>query len=69
MPASSTKDGLLTAELYMKLQSIQLATESIDGLLTKEDKQKLNKINVNQSIDLDQFMTDFLALKDQVNNL
>ena len=69
LPASSTKDGLLTAELYMKLQSIQPATESIDGLLAKEDKQKLDKITVNQSIDLDQFMTDFLALKDQVNNL
>ncbi|WP_373706122.1 phage tail spike protein [Jeotgalibaca porci] len=68
-PASSTKDGLLTSELYMKLQSIQLATESIDGLLVKEDKQKLNKITVNQSIDLDQFMADFLALKDQVENM
>lgn len=68
-PANSTIDGLLTAELYMKLQSIQLATESIDGLLTKEDKQKLNKITVNQSIDLDQFMADFLALKDQVENI
>lgn len=67
-PATSVSDGLLTSELYMKLQSIQLATESIDGLLTKEDKQKLNKITVNQSIDLDQFMTDFLALKDQVEN-
>lgn len=69
LPASSTKDGLLTSELYMKLQSIQLATESIDGLLAKEDKQKLNKITVNQSINLDQFMTDFLALKDQVENM
>lgn len=68
-PASSTSDGLLTSELYMKLQSIQLATETIDGLMSKEDKQKVNKITVNQSIDLDQFMADFLALKDQVENM
>jgi chromosome segregation ATPase len=68
-PATSVSNGLLTSELYMKLQSIQLATELIDGLLTKEDKQKLNKITVNKSIDLDQFMADFLALKDQVENM
>ena len=68
-PATSVSDGLLTSELYMKLVSIELATEFIDGLMSKEDKQKLNKITVNQSIDLDQFMADFLALKDQVENM
>lgn len=68
-PATSVSDGLLTSELYMKLVGIELATELIDGLLSKEDKQKLDEITVNQSIDLDQFMTDFLALKDQVENM
>lgn len=51
-PASSTSDGLLTAELYMKLQSIQLATALIDGLMSKEDKQKVNQIdNILQRLD------------------
>lgn len=68
-PATSVSDGLLTSELYMKLVGIELATEFIDGLLSKEDKQKLDEITVNQSIDLDQFMADFLALKDQVENM
>lgn len=45
------------------------ASSTSDGLLSKEDKQKVNKITVNQSIDLDQFMADFLALKDQVENM
>lgn len=41
-PADSTSDGLLTSELYVKLMSVQLATQLIDGLMSKEDKNKLD---------------------------
>lgn len=44
-PANSTTAGLLIPELYMKLVSIELATEFIDGLMSKEDKQKVNRID------------------------
>jgi len=44
LPASSTNNGLLTSELFMKLSSIQLATKLIDGLLSKEDKKKIDEI-------------------------
>lgn len=44
IPASSTKDGLLTSVLYMKLISIQNATQSIDGLMTATDKVALDGI-------------------------
>lgn len=42
LPATSISDGLLTSELYMKLVGIQLATKLIDGLMSKEDKTKLD---------------------------
>ena len=44
LPANSTKDGLLTSALYMKLVAIELATELKDGLMSKEDKAKLDSI-------------------------
>lgn len=51
------------------IPSYSLATELTDGLMPKEDKQKINIITANQSIDLDQFMADFLALKTIVENM
>lgn len=44
LPADSTTDGLLTSSLYMKLVAIELATELKDGLMSKEDKIKLDSI-------------------------
>lgn len=68
-PATQTKDGLMSSIDKTKLDGIQLATGTVDGLLAKEDKQKLNRITANTSIDLDQFMLDFLALKEVVENM
>lgn len=51
------------------IPSYSLTTELTDGLMPKEDKQKINRITANQSIDLDQFMADFLALKTIVENI
>lgn len=41
-------------------------TETTDGLMSYPDKQKLNRIIADQPIDLDQFMADFLVLKEKV---
>jgi len=68
-PATQTKDGLMSSIDKTKLDGIQLATGTVDGLLAKKDKQKLNRITANTSIDLDQFMLDFLALKEVVENM
>ena len=68
---TSTEDGLMAAPDKVKLDGLknyQLATGAIDGLMSKDDKQKLNRITANQAIDLDQFMADFLALKEKVEN-
>jgi len=69
--ATPTQTGLMSMYDKSKLDSLenyQLATGTIDGLLSKEDKQKINRITANQTIDLDQFMSDFLALKETVGN-
>lgn len=42
--ASSTNDGLFSKELYMKLMAIQLVTQQIDGLMSKEDKIFLDSL-------------------------
>lgn len=71
-PVTYTKAGLMIPEDKAKLDELenyQLATGTIDGLLSKEDKQKLNIITANQPVDLDQFMADFLALKETVENM
>lgn len=62
-PASSTVDGLLSANLYTKLMAIDLATEEKQGLITKEDKAKLNKISVTDPIDLDDLNDRITALE------
>lgn len=70
--ATTTTAGLMSPDHVAKLDSLQnydKATELTDGLMPKEDKQKLNRITANQSIDLDQFMADFLALKAIVENM
>lgn len=70
--ATVSKDGLMSSQNVIKLNSLQhydKATGLTDGLMAKEDKQKLNRILANQSIDLDQFMADFLALKELVEGI
>ncbi|ALV21067.1 phage tail spike protein [Carnobacterium antarcticum] len=70
--ATVYKDGLMSSQNVIKLNSLQhydKATGLTDGLMAKEDKQKLNRILANQSIDLDQFMADFLALKELVEGI
>lgn len=64
-----TEEGLMSSIDKVKLDGIQLATGIKDGLLAKEDKQKLNRITANQAIDLDQLMSDFLALKEIVEGM
>ena len=67
-----TNAGLMIPQDKIKLdelESYQVATGTINGLMSKEDKQKLNRITANQAIDLDQFMADFLALKNIVENM
>lgn len=64
-PANSTQSGLLTPELYMKLVSIQLATIAVDGLLSKEDKKKLDYLSVTQAVDLDQLTQRVTALENK----
>lgn len=70
--ATENNNGLMTAQHVIKLNLLQnygQATGLVDGLLSKEDKQKLNRITANQSVDLDQLVTDFLALKTLVEGL
>lgn len=70
--ATVNKDGLMSSQNVVKLNSLQnydKATGLTDGLMAKEDKQKLSRIKANQPIDLDQFMADFLALKEKVDNM
>lgn len=62
LPADSTTDGLLTSALYRKLISIQLATNLVDGLLSKEDKAKLNLLTATTAVDLDQLRLDVNTL-------
>lgn len=47
----------------------ELATEDKDGLLYRLDKVKLNKITVDQPIDLDQLIEDFFELKTIVEGM
>lgn len=55
--------------LIGNIPEYELATEDKDGLLSQLDKIKVNRIIVDQPIDLDQFMADFNALKDIVENM
>lgn len=71
-PVTATESGLMIPEDKIKLDSLenyQLATGTIDGLMSMDDKKKLNRITANQAIDLDQFMADFLALKQTVEDI
>lgn len=70
-PVTYTESGLMIPQDKIKLDGLenyQLATGTIDGLMSMDDKKKLNRITANQAIDLDQFMADFLALKEIVEN-
>ena len=46
LPVNSTTDGLMRSVDYMFLKSIVLATPLVDGLMSKEDKVKLDSISV-----------------------
>lgn len=64
-PATSTKDGLLTSNLYMKLIAIDTVNSSRNGLMLKEDKTKLNKIMVVDSVDLDALVQRIEVLENE----
>lgn len=62
-PATPSQDGLMSASDKSRLDSIQNATETLDGLLRSVDQVKLNRLSISQNIDLDQLYEDVEDLK------
>lgn len=63
--ATISKNGLMSTQHVTKLNSLQnydKATILVDGLMAKEDKQKIDKITISQSVDLDQMRLDVNTL-------
>ncbi|MEC6747328.1 phage tail spike protein [Marinilactibacillus sp. XAAS-LB27] len=51
------------------IPTYDLATEERDGMIRHLDKIKLNKLTIDQPIDIDQFKADFLELKKLVEEM
>lgn len=70
--ATEYKDGLMSAQQVSKLSTLQVydVSSSIKtGLMSATDKIKLDKILINETMDLGVFMQDFLDLKALVESM